>query len=106
MGKGFGLGSLGKKFHEIQRRMQEVQDSLKSRVVDGASGGGAVKALVNGRKELVGIKIDPSAVDPEDMEMLEDLIIAAVSQGMKKAEDMANEEMAKITGGMNLAGLT
>ena len=106
MGKGLGgLGSLGKKFGDIQRRMAEMQESLKTRVVDGSSGGGAVTALVNGRKELVGVKIDPEVVDPDDMEMLEDLIVAAISQGMKKADEMASEEMSKITGGLKLPGM-
>ena len=100
-----GMGGLGKKFGDIQRRMAEMQESLKTRVVDGSSGGGVVTALVNGRKELVSIKIDPSAVDPDDVEMLEDLIIAAVKQGMDKAEQMASEEMAKITGGLSLPGM-
>ena len=100
-----GMGGFAKKAQEIQRRMADVQESLKSRVVEGTSGGEAVKAFVNGRKELVGIKIDPEAVDPDDMEMLEDLILAAVSQGMSKAEDMAGEEMRKITGGLALPGM-
>jgi len=106
MGKGFGgMGSFAKKAQEMQRRLAEMQESLKTRVVDGSSGGGMVTAFVNGRQELVSIKIDKSVVDPDDVEMLEDLIIAAVSQGTKKAQEMASEEMSKITGGMNVPGL-
>ncbi len=106
MAKGMGgMGAFAKKAQEMQRRMAELQESLKSRIVEGSSGGGAITALVNGHKELVGIKIDPDAVDPDDMEMLEDLILAAVSQGTKKAEEMASEEMSKITGGLSLPGM-
>jgi len=106
MPKGMGgLGSLGKKFGDMQRRMAEMQESLKNRIVDGSSGGGTVQAFVNGRKELVSIKIDPEVVDPDDTEMLEDLILAAIKQGMDKAEEMANEEMAKLTGGLGLPGM-
>lgn len=105
MAKRSGMGGMAKKAQEMQRRIAEMQEGLKERIVEGSSGGGAVNAMVNGRKELVGIKIDPEAVDPDDMELLEDLILAAVSQGMKKAEEMANEEMSKITGGMSLPGM-
>ena len=103
-----GLGNMGnlvKQAQKMQRDMAQVQAELKERVVEGTAGGGTVKAMVNGHMELVSLKIDPQAVDPDDVEMLEDLILAAVSQALKKAREMADEAMAKVTGGMGLPGM-
>ena len=103
-----GLGNMGnlvKQAQKMQRDMARVQEELKERVVEGAAGGGAVKAQVNGHMDLVALKIDPQAVDPEDVEMLEDLIIAAVSQAIQKARAMSEEAMSKVTGGLGLPGL-
>ena len=108
MAKGVGgMGSFGKKFGDIQKRMAEMQESLKTRIVDGSSGGGVVTAFVNGRKELVSVKLDPSVVDPDDVEMLEDLVMAAVAEAQNKARTLYEEEMKKATGGlpMQLPGL-
>ncbi|MFW6381352.1 MAG: YbaB/EbfC family nucleoid-associated protein, partial [Bacillota bacterium] len=69
------------------------------------AGGGAVKVVVNGKQEVVDLKIDPEAVDPEDVEMLEDLLLAAVNEGLRKVKDMVNDEMGKLTGGMNIPGM-
>lgn len=103
---GFGdLGSLLRQAQKMQREMKRVQDELRERIVEGTSGGGAVKATVNGNKDLVAIKIQKDAVDINDIGMLEDLIIAAVGAAIKKADDLQKNEMQKITGGMNLPGL-
>ncbi|HEB51658.1 MAG TPA: YbaB/EbfC family nucleoid-associated protein [bacterium] len=106
MASGFGdMQSLLKQAQDMQRRMQETMRSLSERVLEGTSGGGAVKAQVNGNQELLSIQIDKAAVDPDDVETLEDLVTAAVRQALAAAKDVREAETAKITGGMNLPGL-
>lgn len=105
MAKGFGggmggMGDILKQAQQMQKKMAKLQEDLKERVVEGTAGGNMVKALVNGKKELLKVEINPEVMDPDDVEMLEDLIIAAVNQAMKKAEEMSEEEMNKITGGL------
>lgn len=90
----------------MQKEMGRVQSELKERVVEGSAGGGMVKVNVNGAQEILSVKIDPSVVDPDDVEMLEDLVTAAVKQGLKAAKELSEKEMAKLTGGINLPGLT
>ena len=99
------MGGLMKQAQQFQKKMAEVQEGLRSRVVEGTAGGGMVRAQVNGTLELVALKIDPEVVDPDDVDMLEDLIIAAISQGSKKAQELADKEMAKVTGGLPIPGL-
>ena len=106
-----GMGNMGnmagmmKKVQKMQNEMKKMQDELKRKTVDVTAGGGAVKIVMNGEKQVQSLTIDPAAVDPEDVEMLQDLIIAAVNEAMAKAEQLSEEEMAKVTGGMNLGGL-
>ncbi len=103
---GFGdIGSLLRQAQKMQREVKRVQDELRERNVSDTSGGGAVTAVVNGAKELVSIKIRKDAIDPEDPGMLEDLILAAVSAAMKKADELQKAEMQRVTGGLNLPGL-
>jgi DNA-binding YbaB/EbfC family protein len=99
------MGDLVRQAQKMQSKMAEVQQSLKERVVEGTAGGGMVTILVNGQQEVVAVKIDPQVVDPEDVAMLEDLILAAARQAVKKAKDLANEEMTKAAGGMSIPGL-
>ncbi len=89
---------------KMQKEMEKVQEALDELTVEGTAGGGMVTAVVNGKQKLVSIKIDPEVVDPEDTEMLEDLVSAAVNQGIEKSKDMAQEQMQKVAGGM-LGGL-
>ena len=89
---------------KMQREMEKIQDALDDLTVEGSAGGGMVTAVVNGKQKLVSIKIDSEVVDPEDTEMLEDLIAAAVNQGIEKSKEMAQEQMQKVAGGM-LGGL-
>ncbi len=110
MAKGFG--GMGGMFREaqkqaegMQRRLAELQMDLKQRVYEGSAGGGAVTVHVNGQRELLAVKIAPEAVDPKDVEMLEDMVKVAVTQAMKKAADAHAEAMAKITGGLSLPGM-
>ena len=90
---------------ELQTRMAKLQEDLKSQTVEAASGGGMVTAIANGNQELIGVKIKPDAVDPDDLEMLEDLVVAAVNQAMEKAKALNNDQMSKLTGGINIPGL-
>ena len=90
----------------MQRRMAELQEELGKKQVEASAGGGMVTAVVSGKQQLLGLKIDPAAVDPEDVEMLQDLVTAAVNEAIKQSQQMASEEMSKITGGMNIPGLT
>lgn len=94
-----------KKVQKMQAEMQKMQEELKTRTVEVTVGGGVVSLTMNGEKLLTGVKIDPAAVDPEDVEMLEDLLLAAVNEASKKVDDMTSSEMNKITGGLKLPGM-
>lgn len=96
------LGNLMKQAQQMQTKMAEMQAKLGELEVTGASGGGMLKVTLNGKFELKGIKIDKTLVDPEDVEVLEDLIVAAFNDAKVKAEAAMQEEMAKVTGGLNL----
>ena len=102
---GGGMGGMFKQAQKIQREMTRLQQELAERVVEGIAGGGTVTAKVNGKQEVVEVKIAPEAVDPDDVEMLEDLVLAAVNQGLEKSRALAQQEMARITGGMLPPGL-
>jgi DNA-binding YbaB/EbfC family protein len=113
MGKGgftgFGggnMGSLMKQAQKMQKDMAKMQEELEDKTVEASSGGGAVHVVVSGKKELKSITIKPEVIDPEDVDMIQDLILAAVNEGIRKADDMVSSEMGKITGGMGgLGGL-
>ena len=87
---------------EMQGRLQQIQDELQQKTVSAAAGGGMVTVEADGKGQVRRIKIDPSVVDPKDVEMLEDLVLVAVSEAQKKAADLAQGEMGKLAGGMNL----
>ncbi len=97
---GFDIGKIMKVAQDMQKQMARVKDDLKDRVVEGNAGGGMVIATVNGQQDLVALKIDPEVVSKDEVNLLEDMIVAAVNQGMKKAREMAEKEMGKITGGV------
>ncbi len=99
------MNKLMKQAQQMQAKMEKMQEEMKEKTVKATAGGGVVEVVVNGKQELVDLKIDPEAVDPEDTEMLEDLILAAVNEGMRKVKDMVNNEVNKLTGGMNLPGM-
>lgn len=106
MATGFGdMQSLLKQAQEMQRRMQDAQRSLGERILEGSAGGGAVKVYVNGNQELQAVKIDRAAVDPDDVETLEDLVTGAVKQALQAAKELRDRELGKVTGGMNLPGM-
>lgn len=98
------IGQLMKQAQEMQTKMAEMQKELEKITVEGASGGGMVKVTVNCKGDVQSLKIDPSIVDASDVEMLEDLVVAALNDAKTKAEARTAEEMSKITGGLNLPG--
>lgn len=102
---GGGRNNMMKQIEKLQKQMEEMQENLANEEISATSGGGAVCATVNGNKELISIKIDKDAVDPDDVEMLEDLIVAAVNEAMRNAESKMNSQMGKLTGGLNIPGL-
>ncbi len=99
------MNKLMKQAQQMQSKMAKMQEELEKKTLEATAGGGAVKVVVNGKQELVDLQIDPDAVDPDDVEMLEDLVLAAVNQGMREIQEMVNNEMGKVTGGMNLPGM-
>lgn len=96
------MAGMMKKVQKLQADMAKLQEELKTRTVEVTAGGGAIKVVMNGDKQIQSLKISPTAVDPDDVEMLEDLVSAAVNEAVKKVEDMMAQEMGKLTGGMNL----
>ena len=105
MSTGKGFGGIVKQAQRMQQQIGRVQDQMADREIEATSGGGAVLAVVNGRQELVKLKINPEVVDPEDVEMLEELVQTAINIAMKNAVDMRQSEVNEITGGMNIPGL-
>lgn len=89
----------------LQEKMARMQADLALRTVEASAGGGMVVVTVNGKQEVLSMKIDRQVVDPEDIEMLQDLIVAAVNDGLRKAQEMAAEEMGKLAGGLNIPGM-
>ena len=100
-----GMGNLLKQAQEMQARLSKIQEELAGKTVEAASGGGMVRVTVNGQLALTSIKIDPSVINSEEKEMLEDLVLAAVNEGMRRAREMVSEEMTKVTGGFKIPGL-
>jgi DNA-binding YbaB/EbfC family protein len=99
------LGDLQKMAQQMQQEMLRIQTELQATTVEGRAGGGVVTAVVTGKQDLVSITIDPSAVDPQDVEMLQDLIVAAVNDAIKASRELAEQKMGGLTGGMNIPGL-
>ena len=104
MGGGMNMNMI-QQAKKMQQDMLKMQEELESKEYDATAGGGMVKAVVNGKHELLSLSIHPEAVDPEDVEMLQDMVVAAVNEAMRKAEAEAAQNMSKLTGGLNLGGL-
>jgi DNA-binding YbaB/EbfC family protein len=100
-----GMANLQRMAQQMQQEMLRVQSELEAATVDGSSGGGAVSATVTGKQELVSITIDPSAVDPDDVEMLQDLVVAAVNDALRTSRELAEQKMAAVTGGLRIPGM-
>lgn len=99
------MNNMMKQVQKMQKQMEQMQEELEQREVEASAGGGAITVKVNGKKEILDIKLKPEIVDPDDIEMLQDLIIAATNEALRSAEEMMAKEMGKITGGMNIPGL-
>jgi len=100
-----GLGKMMKQAQQLQTKMLKLQEELAEKTVETSSGGGMVKVVANGKQQLVSIQIEPEVVDPDDVEMLQDLILAAANDALAKAQEMVAGEMNKLTGGLNIPGL-
>ena len=96
---------LMKQAQDMQRKMETIKKELAQKEIRVSSGGGMVELVINGQQEIKEINIDTDIIDPEDKEMLEDLVLAAVNEGIRQSKEMVNEEMSKLTGGMNLPGM-
>ena len=99
------MGKMMKQVQKMQADMAKMQEELATRTVESTAGGGVVKVVANGKQELVSVEIKPEAVDPEDVEMLQDLILTAVNGALKQSQEMVAKEMGKVTGGLNIPGM-
>lgn len=99
------MGNLLKKAQQLQEKMAKLQEELSEKTVETSAGGGMVTVIATGKQEIASIKIDPEVVNQEDIEMLEDLVLAAVNDALFQAKQMVTEEMSKLTGGVNIPGL-
>jgi nucleoid-associated protein EbfC len=100
-----GMANLQRMAQQMQQEMLRIQGELETLTVDGSAGGGVVKAVVTGKQELVSVTVDPAAVDPADVDMLQDLIVAAVNDALRASRQVAEEKMAAVTGGLRLPGM-
>ena len=100
-----GFNNIVRQAQQMQARIGKVQEEMADKKIEASTGGGVVTAVVTGDQKLVEVKISPDVVDPDDVEMLEEMVVGAVNQAMKLAGDMMNEEIEKITGGMSIPGL-
>ena len=99
------LGGLFQQAQKMQKELKAVQEDLKQRTVVGESGSGLVKVYANGQQEVMKIEIDPSAIDPDDADLLEDLVLVAVQQALEKAKELSDQETSRVTGGMSFPGM-
>jgi DNA-binding YbaB/EbfC family protein len=100
-----GMGNLQRMAMQMQQEMARVQEELETLTVDGSAGGGVVKATVTGKQELVSVTIDPTVVDASDVDMLQDLVVAAVNDALRQSRDLAEQKMAAVTGGLKIPGM-
>lgn len=100
-----GMGKMMKQAQQLQTKMMKMQEELGEKTVEGTAGGGMIKVVANGKQQVVSISIEEEVVDPEDVEMLQDLVLAAVNDALNRAQEMVSGEMSKLTGGMNIPGL-
>jgi DNA-binding YbaB/EbfC family protein len=101
----FDLKHLQKMQKELQEKMQQIQQEMEAKTVEASSGGGMVTVVANGNQQILSVKINKEAVDPDDLEMLEDLVVAAVNSALEKAKALGEQSMAKLTGGIKIPGL-
>ena len=99
------MGKMMKQAQQLQTKMMKMQEELAGRTVEGTAGGGMIKAVANGKQQIVSISIEKEVVDPEDVEMLQDLVLAAVNDALNRSQERVSGEMSQLTGGMNIPGL-
>ncbi len=99
------MGNMMKQAQKLQSKMMKLQNELGERTIEASSGGGMIKVVANGKQQVVSIQIEKEVVDPDDVEMLQDLVLAAVNDALTKSSEMVSQEMGKLTGGMNIPGL-
>jgi hypothetical protein len=99
------MGNMMKQAQQLQAKMVKLQEELSEKTIEASSGGGMIKVVANGKQHIVSIQIEKEVVDPEDIEMLQDLILAAVNDALAKSQEMVSGEMSKLTGGLNIPGL-
>ena len=100
-----GMGNMMKQAQKLQSKMMKLQEELEQKTVEATAGGGMIKVVANGRQQVVSIDIEKEVVDPEDVEMLQDLVLAAVNDALNKSQEMVSSQMGKLTGGMKIPGL-
>jgi DNA-binding YbaB/EbfC family protein len=100
-----GLGGMVKQAQKIQAQLAKIQEEMAGKTIEASSGGGMVSVVMSGKQELISIKIEREVVNPDDIDMLQDLILAAVNEGIRKSQEMVTEEMKKLTGGLSIPGL-
>lgn len=105
MNQNKNMGSVLKQAQKMQEEMEKMQAEIEAKTVEASAGGGVVNVVANGKKEILSIKIKPEAVDPDDVETLEDLVMVAINDALKKADALMSEGMSSVTGGLNIPGL-
>ena len=105
MGGGMNMNQLMKQAQKMQKQMAEMQEDMANKTLEVTAGGGAVKVTVNGEKKILDLVISPDVVDPDDVEMLQDLVMSAVNEALRQMEESVNSQMSKLTGGLNMPGL-
>jgi hypothetical protein len=100
-----GMGNIMKQAQKLQSKMQKLQEEMAHKTIQTTAGGGMVKVVANGKQQIISIQIEKEVIDPEDVEMLQDLILSAVNDALAKSQEMVSEEMGKLTGGMNIPGM-
>jgi DNA-binding YbaB/EbfC family protein len=100
-----GMGNMMKQAQQLQSKMMKLQEELADKTVESSSGGGMIKVTASGRQQIISIQIEKEVVDPDDVEMLQDLVLAAINDALAKAQEMVSSEMGKLTGGLNIPGL-
>ncbi|MFQ5841737.1 MAG: YbaB/EbfC family nucleoid-associated protein [Thermodesulfobacteriota bacterium] len=100
-----GLGGMLKQAQKIQAQLAKIQEEMAQKTIEASSGGGMVSVVVNGKQEVISVKIEREVVNPDDIDMLQDLVLAAVNEGIRKSQEMVTEEMKRLTGGLSIPGL-
>jgi hypothetical protein len=100
-----GMGNMMKQAQQLQSKMLKMQEEMAEKTVETSAGGGMVKVVANGKQQILSIQIEKEVVDPEDVEMLQDLILSAVNEALTKSQEMVASEMSKLTGGLNIPGI-